>query len=72
MNAAGARLALPLRLAVFAVYLALLPWTSQVWLKTGDEPHYLVAAASLAQDGDFDLRNNYDPAVSSIGTRPTT
>ncbi|MEP7359727.1 MAG: hypothetical protein ABI847_20920, partial [Anaerolineales bacterium] len=59
----GARLALPLRLAVFAVYLALLPWTSQVWLKTGDEPHYLVAAASLARDGDLDLRNNYDPAV---------
>jgi len=59
----GTRLILPLRLGLFAVYLALLPWTSQVWLKTGDEPHYLVAAASLARDGDFDLRNNYDPAV---------
>ncbi|MEZ5294230.1 MAG: hypothetical protein R2745_24315 [Vicinamibacterales bacterium] len=27
---------------------------------SGDAPHYLTAAQSLVQDGDFDLRNNYD------------
>jgi hypothetical protein len=26
---------------------------------TGDEPHYLLAAESLAYDGDLDLRNDY-------------
>jgi hypothetical protein len=57
------RLALPIGLATLAVYLALLPWTTQVWLRSGDEPHYLIAAHSLAHDGDFDLRNNYDPEV---------
>jgi hypothetical protein len=57
------RLALPLGLITLAVYLALLPWTTRVWLRTGDEPHYLIAAHSLAYDGDFDLSNNYDPDV---------
>jgi hypothetical protein len=59
----GARLALPLTLAVLAIYIALLPWTGQVWVRTGDEPHYLIAADSLVRDGDLDLRNNYDPNV---------
>ncbi len=27
---------------------------------TGDAPHYLVIAQSVLNDGDFDLRNNYD------------
>lgn len=27
---------------------------------TGDEPHYLLIAASVLADGDFDLKNNYD------------
>ena len=44
----------------FAIYLALAPYAGQVWLRTGDEPHYLLAAHSLAYDGDLDLRNNYD------------
>ena len=26
---------------------------------TGDEPHYLIIAASLLRDGDLDVRNNY-------------
>jgi hypothetical protein len=26
---------------------------------SGDEPHYLIVAQSLAADGDFDVRNNY-------------
>jgi hypothetical protein len=29
-------------------------------LPTGDEPHYLIMAQSLLDDGDFDLRNNYE------------
>ena len=27
---------------------------------TGDEPHYLIVTQSLLQDGDFDVRNNYE------------
>ena len=30
---------------------------------SGDSPHYLVAVNSLVEDGDFDLRNNYDQAL---------
>src|ERR687891_1347409 len=26
----------------------------------GDEPHYLLAAESLVEDGDIDVRNEYD------------
>lgn len=63
MTAPSTRLALPLGLITLAVYLALVPWTSRVWLRTGDEPHYLIAAHSLAYDGDLDLSNNYDPNV---------
>jgi len=50
-------------LSVLAVYVALLPWTGQVWTRTGDEPHYLVAADSLARGDGFDLRHSYNPAV---------
>jgi hypothetical protein len=46
-------------LATFAIYAALVPWMVRVWPRTGDEPHYLLAAHSLAFDGDFDLSNNY-------------
>jgi hypothetical protein len=45
--------------ATFAVYAALVPWMVRVWQRTGDEPHYLLAAHSLAFDGDLDLHNNY-------------
>lgn len=68
--AAGARFFEPLaaypgraaRVAVLAtvVYLALLPLIERSWRVTGDEPHYLLAAHSLVQDGDLDLANNYD------------
>ena len=27
---------------------------------TGDEPHYLIIAASAVRDRDFDVRNNYE------------
>ncbi|HPB56785.1 MAG TPA: hypothetical protein PLB68_12570, partial [Candidatus Aminicenantes bacterium] len=27
----------------------------------GDEPHYVLMAQSLVEDGDLDLRNNYSP-----------
>src|SRR6266851_4907202 len=63
MSNSATRLAFPLTLLVLAFYLALLPWTGQVWLRTGDEPHYLIAADSLVRDGDLDLRNNYAPKV---------
>ena len=63
MSTRATRFAFVLTLLVLAVYLALLPWTGQVWTRTGDEPHYLVAADSLVRDGDFDLRNNYVPSV---------
>ena len=46
-------------LASFAVYAALVPWMVKVWQRSGDEPHYLLAAHSLAFDGDFDLADNY-------------
>ncbi|MFQ5612686.1 MAG: hypothetical protein ACE5H9_11200 [Anaerolineae bacterium] len=45
---------------VLAVYLALIPYVARAWRATGDEPHYLLAAHSLARDGDFDLADNYD------------
>jgi hypothetical protein len=31
----------------------------RAWQRTGDEPHYLLAAHSLVYDGDFHLGNNY-------------
>ena len=46
-------------LITFAVYAALVPWMVKVWQRSGDEPHYLLAAHSLAFDGDFDLADNY-------------
>jgi hypothetical protein len=39
--------------AYLGVYLAMRPET------TGDEPHYLLVAESIAYDGDVDLRNDY-------------
>ncbi|HVZ79590.1 MAG TPA: hypothetical protein VHE12_02170 [bacterium] len=34
-------------------------WTASVCDLSGDEPHYLLMAYSLAHDGDLDLANNY-------------
>ncbi len=44
---------------VAAVYGAVTLWTAQVQSLTGDEPHYLLAARSLLEDGDLDLANDY-------------
>jgi hypothetical protein len=46
----------------FAAFTVLAVFFSVVSLRavpTGDEPHYLIMTQSLLQDGDFDLRNNY-------------
>ncbi len=63
MSATLSRLArapgLPIFLLTLAVYVALVPWLARVWQRSGDEPHYLLAAHSLAHDGDLDLSNNY-------------
>ena len=34
--------------------------TTNRYRLTGDEPHYLILAASLLRDGDVDVRNNFD------------
>jgi hypothetical protein len=46
-------------LATLAAYVALVPWMARAWQRSGDEPHYLLAAHSLVADGDLDLANNY-------------
>lgn len=50
-------------LACLTVYAMLTPWTAKDYQETGDEPHYLVLAASLATDGDFRVENNYPPGL---------
>lgn len=47
-------------LLTLTIYLLCLPYVERSWRTTGDEPHYLLAAHSLVQDGDLDLTNNYD------------
>ncbi|HZQ06953.1 MAG TPA: hypothetical protein VFD70_10270, partial [Anaerolineae bacterium] len=42
-----------------SLYLTLASWMTRMWLPLGDEPHYLLAAHSLAFDQDLDLANNY-------------
>lgn len=44
-------------LAVLALFLGIV---SRRTTPTGDEPHYLIMMQSLLQDGDFDVRNNYE------------
>jgi streptogramin lyase len=45
----------------FATYLAFLPrFLMRSSPPTGDQPYYLMDAASLAQDGDLNVKNNYD------------
>ena len=41
------------------IYAQMIPFVMHTWKITGDEPHYLLAAHSLAYDGDLDLKNNY-------------
>ena len=48
-------------LAVVASAVLAAWWTASGRLPvTGDEPHYLVIAASVVHDFDFDVRNNYE------------
>lgn len=42
--------------------LAFVPWVLRVATLTGDEPHYLTVAYSIARDGDLAVRNNYEAA----------
>jgi hypothetical protein len=44
-------------LTVLALFLTIV---SRRAVPTGDEPHYLIVTQSLLQDGDFDVRNNYE------------
>ena len=56
------------RVIAASVFLAL--WgliTHGTFAGSGDEPHYLIAAQSLAFDHDFDLANNYAMAGNLIG-----
>ncbi len=50
---------LPVFLLSWLIYSLVPPYVMQTWKITGDEPHYLLAAHSLAYDGDLDLKNNY-------------
>ena len=45
-------------------YLLLVPYVSRYWQLTGDEPHYLAIAHSLAYDGDLQLENNYRDGIA--------
>jgi hypothetical protein len=48
-------------LAPLLVYLALVPrFLAYSSPPTGDQPYYLLMTASLVEDGDLDLRNNYE------------
>ena len=38
---------------------------------TGDEPHYLMSAQSLAFDGDFDLKNDYASRERTLRVAPS-
>lgn len=46
-------------LVTWLIYGQAIPFVMATWKITGDEPHYLLAAHSLARDGDLDLKNNY-------------
>ena len=67
------RLALQLFFLFAVVYCLLVPYTCSNWPLTGDEPHYLAMAESIARDGDLDLANNVahcaaDPHVQMTAT----
>jgi hypothetical protein len=53
-------------LAVFVALYLICPFFGRNWRLElpiawqGDEPHYMVMVSSLLQDGDLDLRNNYE------------
>jgi len=64
----------PARLIVVVVFLVV--WgliTHGTFAGSGDEPHYLIVAQSLAFDGDLDVANNYaqpDNLIGAGGLRP--
>lgn len=64
-DAAVARLKRRLLLVVGAVLLGLL--THSTYAGTGDEPHYLAIANSLAFDHDLDMSNNYAESEWIVG-----
>lgn len=58
---AGRRAAAACMLAVAASAALAAWWQATGRIRTtGDEPHYLIIAASALRDGDLDLRNNYE------------
>lgn len=60
-QAAGRRAAAACMLAVAASAALAAWWQATGRIRTtGDEPHYLIIAASALRDGDLDLRNNYE------------
>ena len=64
LPATGARPGIAFFLAPLALYLTLLPWSTEQRPPDGDEPWYLLVAHSLAFDLDTDLRNNYEAGDS--------
>lgn len=44
----------------FIFYLLTTSYVTFVYPPTGDEPHYITTAISIAKDFDFDLTNNYE------------
>jgi hypothetical protein len=58
----------PSRLIVLVVFLVV--WglmTHGTYAGSGDEPHYLIVAQSIAFDGDLDVENNYAQPHNLIG-----
>lgn len=58
-KAVASRLGLPTGLTVGLLLLHILPFAVRPALIGGDEPHYALMAHSVAIDGDFDLRDDY-------------
>ncbi len=44
---------------LFLFFLSFLFYFKRIYL-SGDEPHYLIVSQSLTEDGDFNLKNNYE------------
>lgn len=63
-KAASSRLGLPTGLWVGLLLLHILPFAVRPALIGGDEPHYALMAHSVAVDGDFDLRDDYEEVAS--------
>ena len=53
-----------IRIFIFLIsllFFTLIPFrVVSIWAPTGDEPHFLMIASSLAKDGDVNLLNNYE------------